>query len=459
MTEMSEDYRRVAGRTCESKDSERQAAVATEGNNSSRVSDVMQEVVRRENLKQALKRVCANKGAAGVDGMNVEALKPHLKEHWPELREELLNGTYIPQPVLRVEIPKQDGKGMRVLGIPTVPDRFIQQAILQVLTPIFDPRMSEHSYGFRPGRSCHQAVKAARKHVAAGYRYVVDMDLEKFFDRVNHDVLMARVARRIKDTKLLLLIRRYLNSGVMIEGVEQIRREGTPQGGPLSPLLSNILLDDLDKELESRGHRFCRYADDCNIYVKSKAAGERVKRSITRFLMARLRLKVNEEKSAVDRPWNRTFLGYTMTSHREPKLKVSPKAVERAKKRVREIMRRGRGRRLVDVIGELTLLFRGWINYFRLSQVKTAFEELDGWIRRKLRCVLWVQWKRPKTRAEKLMKLGIEKARALTSAFNGRGSWWNAGASHMNAAISVHWLSRLGLMSLLAEHRRFERLT
>ena len=454
---MSEGYRRVTGRTCESKDRERQTSGTTEGNSSSKVSDVMQEVVRRENLKQALKRVCANKGAAGVDDMNVEALKPYLKEHWPELREELLKGTYMPQPVLRVEIPKQDGKGMRALGIPTVLDRFIQQAILQVLTPIFDPHMSEHSYGFRPGKSCHQAVKAARKHVAAGYRYVVDMDLEKFFDRVNHDVLMARVARRIKDKKLLLLIRRYLNSGVMIEGVEQVRREGTPQGGPMSPLLSNILLDDLDKELEIRGHRFCRYADDCNIYVKSKAAGERVKRSITRFLTKRLRLKVNEEKSAVDRPWNRTFLGYTMTAHREPKLRVSPKAVERAKKRVQEIMQRGRGRRLVDVIGELTLLFRGWINYFRLSQVKNVFEELDGWIRRKLRCVLWVQWKRPKTRAEKLMKLGIEKARALTSAFNGRGSWWNAGASHMNAAITVNWLSRRGLMGLLAEHRRLER--
>jgi len=457
MTEKSEDYRRVTGGTCEDRDRERQATVATEGNSSSKVSDVMQEVVRRENLKQALKRVCTNKGAAGVDRMDVEALKPHLKERWPELREELLNGTYIPQPVLRVEIPKQDGKGMRALGIPTVVDRFIQQAILQVLTPIFDPCFSGHSYGFRPGRSCHQAVKAARKHVEAGYRWVVDMDLEKFFDRVNHDVLMARVARRIKDKKLLLLIRRYLNSGVMIGGVEQVRREGTPQGGPLSPLLSNILLDDLDKELESRGHRFCRYADDCNIYVKSKAAGERVKRSITRYLTERLRLKVNEEKSAVDRPWNRTFLGYTMTVHREPKLKVSPKAVERAKKRVREIMRRGRGRKLADVIGELTLILRGWISYFSLSRVKAAFEELDGWIRRKLRCILWVQWKRPKTRAAKLMKLGIDKARAFTSAYNGRGSWWNAGASHMSAAIPTRWLSRQGLVSLLAEHRRLER--
>jgi RNA-directed DNA polymerase len=458
MTEMSKDSPKVAGGTCENRDRERQAAVATEGNNSSKVSDVMQEVVRRENLKQALKRVCANKGAAGVDGMKVEALKPHLKEHWPELREELLTGTYIPQPVLRVEIPKEDGKGMRALGIPTVLDRFIQQAILQVLTPIFDAHFSEHSYGFRPGRNCHQAVKEAREYVAAGYRYVVEMDLEKFFDRVNHDVLMGRVARRIKEKKLLLLIRRYLNSGVMAGGVEQVRREGTPQGGPLSPLLSNILLDDLDNELESRGHRFCRYADDCNIYVKSKAAGKRVKGSITRFLRKRLRLKVNEEKSAVDRPWNRTFLGYSMTAHREPKLKVSPKAVERAKKRVREIMRQGRGRKLTKVIGEVTLLLRGWINYFRLSQVKSAFEELDGWIRRKLRCILWVQWKKPKTRAGKLMKLGIDKARALTSAYNGRGSWWNAGSSHMNAAIPTNWLSRQGLMSLLAEHRRLERL-
>ena len=282
--------------------------------------------------------------------------------------------------------------------------------------------------------------------------------MEKFFDRVNHDLLMGRVARGVKDKKLLLLIRRYLNSGVMAGGVEKVRREGTPQGGPLSPLLSNILLDDLDKELENRGHRFCRYADDCNIYVKSKAAGKRVKGSITRFLSKRLRLKVNEEKSAVDRPWNRTFLGYSMTAHREPKLKVSPKAVERAKRRVREIMRKGRGRKLTKVIGEVTLLLRGWINYFRLSQVKGVFEELDGWIRRKLRCILWVQWKKPKTRAGKLMKLGIDKARALTSAYNGRGPWWNAGASHMNAAIPANWLSRKGLMSLLAEHRRLERL-
>ena len=454
MTEKSEDDRKATGGTCKKKDRERQASVATEGNVTSNESAVMEEVVRNENLKLALKRVLANKGAAGVDGMQVEQLTPYLREHWPAIREELLQGTYKPQPVLRVEIPKQDGKGKRALGIPTVVDRFIQQAILQVLNPIFDPHFSEHSYGFRPGRNCHQAVEAARRQVEAGYRYVVDIDLEKFFDRVNHDVLMARVARRVKDKRLLRLTRRYLNSGIMTDGVVEVRREGTPQGGPLSPLLSNILLDDLDRELERRGHRFCRYADDCNTYVKSESAGQRVKASITKFLSERLRLKVNEDKSAVGRPWKREFLGYTMTMHRQPKLKVSEKAAKRAKERIRAIMGKGCGRRLAHVIEELTIFLRGWISYFRLSQVKGVFEELDGWIRRKLRCMIWVQWKKPKTRARKLMTHGIDKARAEVSANNGRGSWWNAGASHMNAAIPTNWLSKQGLVSLITEQRR-----
>ena len=459
MTEKSEDYREVAGGTCKKKDRERQASVATEGNITSTEAAVMEEVVRNENLKHALKRVLANKGAAGVDGMQVQQLTPHLREHWPAIREELLQGTYRPQPVLRVDIPKQDGKGKRALGIPTVVDRFIQQAILQVLIPIFDPHFSEHSYGFRPGRNCHQAVEAARRYVEGGCRYVVDIDLEKFFDRVNHDLLMARVARRVKDKRLLRLIRRYLNSGIMTDGVVEVRREGTPQGGPLSPLLSNILLDDLDKELERRGHRFCRYADDCNTYVKSESAGQRVKASVTKFLSGRLRLKVNEDKSAVARPWKREFLGYSMTMHRQPRLKVSDKAAKRAKERIRAIMARGRGRRLADVIGELTIFMRGWTSYFRLSQVKGVFEELDGWIRRKLRCMLWEQWKKPETRAKMLMKHGIDKARACTSAYNGRGSWWNAGASHMNAAISTYWLSKQGLVSLITEQRRLVRFT
>jgi len=291
---------------------------------------LLEEVLRHENLMEALKRVRSNRGAPGIDGMTIEALAPHLKENWTRIREELLGETYIPPPIRRVEIPKPDGKGLRLLGIPTVLDRLIQKSILQVLTPVFDPHFSTSSYGFRSERGCHDAVVAARSHVEAGYRFVVDMDLEKFFDRVNHDVLMARVARRVGDKRLLRLIRRYLTAGVMIEGIAQAREEGTPQGGPLSPLLSNILLDDLDKELERRGHRFCRYADDCNVYVKSKAAGDRVMESIARYLEKRLRLKINRDKSAVDRPWNRKFLGYTMTPHHRTKLKVSPQSVKRA---------------------------------------------------------------------------------------------------------------------------------
>jgi RNA-directed DNA polymerase len=290
--------------------------------------------------------------------------------------------------------------------------------------------------------------------VEAGYRFVVDMDLEKFFDRVNHDVLMARVARRVGDKRLLRLIRRYLTAGVMIEGVAQAREEGTPQGGPLSPLLSNILLDDLDKELERRGHRFCRYADDCNVYVKSKAAGDRVMESIARYLEKRLRLRINRDKSAVDRPWNRKFLGYTMTPHHRPRLKIAPQSVKRAKARIKEIVRKGRGRSLPKVIGEITPFLRGWVAYFRLSQVKGIFEELDQWIRRRLRVILWRQWKRPWTRFKKMVHRGIERVRAWTSAKNGRGPWWNAGASHMNAAIPAKWLQQQGLTSLLAEHQR-----
>jgi RNA-directed DNA polymerase len=337
-------------------------------------------------------------------------------------------------------------------------DRFIEQAMLQTLTPLFDPHFSDHSYGFRPGRSCHGAVTAARAHVEAGHRFVVDMDLEKFFDRVNHDVLMVRVARRVKNKRLLRLIGRYLKAGIMIGGVIHDHEEGTPQGGPLPPLLSNILLDDLDKELERRGHRFCRYADDCNTYVRSKAAGKQVMQSITRFLAKKLRLKMNEDKSAVDRPWNRKFLGYSMTIHRRPKLKVAQKSIERVKGRVKEIMRKGRGRSLPQVADELTALLRGWVNYFRLSQVKSAFEELDQWIRRKLRCIIWRQWEKPRTRANKLIERGIEKAQALGSAYNGRGPWWNAGAAHMNAAVTAKWLQQQGLMSLLAEHRRLTNL-
>ena len=337
---------------------------------------------------------------------------------------------------------------MRQLGIPTVIDRFIQQALHQVLQPVFDPDFSESSFGFRPGRSAHDAVRRAQLYVKAGRRWVVDIDLEKFFDRVNHDVLMSRVARKVKDKRVLRLIRRYLEAGILVGGVVSPRTEGTPQGGPLSPLLSNILLDDLDKELERRGHWFCRYADDCNIYVKTRRAGERVLASITRYLERRLKLKVNNEKSAVDRPWKRKFLGYSMTSHREPRLKVAPAGIKRLKCKLRKLFRQGRGRNLKRSIEMLTPILRGWMNYFRLAEVTGIFDELDGWIRRKLRGILWRQWKKPKTRARNLMKRGISENRAWMSAANQRGAWWNSGASHMNEAFPKRFFDKLGLVSL-----------
>jgi RNA-directed DNA polymerase len=457
--EMPEDSRKVVGGTGETKERERQAFTVVKEKTQPEAERVLEEVLRRENMVSALRRVRSNKGAPGMDGMTVEELVPYLKTEWPRIREELLKGTYEPMPVRQVEIPKPNGNGMRALGIPTVLDRMIQQAILQVLTPIFDPHFSESSYGFRPGRCGQDAVKAAQGYAGSGYRFVVDLDLEKFFDRVNHDVLMARVARRVKDKRLVLLLRRYLESGVMVGGVIQEREEGTPQGGPLSPLLSNVMLDDLDKELERRGHRFCRYADDCNIYVRSKAAGGRVMESITRFLEKRLRLKVNREKSAVDRPWRRDFLGYTMTWHRQPKLKVSPDSIQRIKGKIRELMGKARGCSLTKVIGELVPLLRGWINYYRLSSVKIAFEELDGWIRRKLRCVIWQHWKKPRTRVKKLIGKGIERETACISAYNGRGAWWNSGASHMHSAYPTKWFIQQGLISLLSQHQRFQNLS
>jgi len=415
---------------------------------------LMEQVVGYRNVHDALRRVESNKGAPGVDGLEVKDLRVYLGEHWQRIKAELLADEYKPQPVRRVDIPKPGG-GSRMLGIPTATDRFIQQALLQVLSPIFDPHFSASSYGFRPGRSAHQAVSAAKGHVEAGHRWVVDMDLEKFFDRVNHDVLMSRVARRVKDKRVLGLIRAFLEAGIMFEGVVTAHSEGTPQGGPLSPLLSNILLDDLDKELERRGHRFCRYADDCNIYVKSKASGEQVMESLIRFLGMRLKLKVNLTKSAVARPWTRKFLGYSMTTHYKPKLKAAPQTVKRFKAKLREIFRRGRGRNIRRVIAEINAVTVGWVNYFRLALVRGIFEELDQWIRRKLRCILWRQWKKPRSRARKMISLGLEQVRAFTSAFNGRGPWWNAGASHMNACVTTGWLHKQGLVSLLYTHQRF----
>jgi len=417
---------------------------------------LMEEVVSRDNMMAAYSRVVSNKGAPGVDAMPVTALKGYLQQEWPRIREELLAGTYRPQPVRKVEIPKPGG-GTRMLGIPTVLDRLIQQAMHQVLNPLFDPGFSESSYGFRPGRSAHQAVKAARKHVEGGLRWVVDIDLEKFFDRVHHDTLMSLVKRKVADRTVLSLIDSYLKAGILEGGVTSPRVEGTPQGGPLSPLLSNILLDELDKELERRGHTFCRYADDANIYVATRRSGERVMASLTNYLSERLRLTVNQSKSAVDRPWKRPFLSYGMTWHRAPRLTVAKKAVDRLKANLKAIFRRGKGKRLQTTIEETTPKVRGWLNYFRYAEVKSIFDELDGWLRRKLRRILWKQWKRPSTRARNLMRRGLSEATAWKSATNGRGPWWNAGAAHMHKAFPKSYFDQLGLVSLMDQYHRLQR--
>ena len=420
---------------------------------------LMEQVVDRGNMTLALRQVEKNKGAPGIDGMTTENLRLYLNEHWPKLKEALLNGTYKPNPVRAVEIPKPGNKGMRTLGIPTVLDRLIQQAIHQILSPIFDKGFSESSYGFRPNRSAHMAVKQSQIYVTNGKRWVVDIDLEKFFDRVNHDMLMARIARKVKDKRLLLLIRRYLQSGCMQDGLQSQKTEGTPQGGPLSPLLSNILLDDLDKELERRGHTFCRYADDCNIYVGSRQSGERVFKSITNFLERKLKLKVNKDKSAVDRPAKRKFLGYSMTMNLKPLLRVAPESWKRLKGNLTEIFRKGKGRNLGRFIQEdLNPILRGWGNYFKLNQTKITFEETDSWIRRRLRCVIWRQAKRFHARKKKLVSKGLDEERATLSAGNGRGPWWNAKASHMNEAYPKRYFDALGLISLLDELRKI-RLT
>jgi len=419
---------------------------------------LMEKIVSRSNMMAAYSRVVSNKGAAGVDKMPVTALKGYLQTEWPRIKEELLAGKYDPQPVRKVEIPKPGG-GTRMLGIPTALDRLIQQAMHQVLSPLFDPDFSPNSYGFRPGKSAHQAVKAARKHVESGLRWVVDIDLEKFFDRVHHDTLMSLVKRKAGDREVLSLIDRYLKAGILEGGLTTVRTEGTPQGGPLSPLLSNILLDELDKELERRDHKFCRYADDANIYVATRASGERVMASITAYLSKRLKLVVNDSKSAVDRPWKRTFLSYSMTRHHKPRLAVAKKAVHRFKANLKIVFRQGRGKNIKKTIVEITPKIRGWINYFRQSEVKGVFDELDGWLRRKLRAILWRQWKRPYARAKNLMKRGLAEATAWKSATNGRGPWWNSGAAHMNKALPKSYFDKLGLVSLMDQYHRLKMTT
>jgi len=410
---------------------------------------LMEEVCERENCKQALARVKANKGSPGVDGMTVQEMAGYLKEHWPAIREQLLSGIYKPQPVKRVEIPKPDG-GVRKLGIPTVLDRLIQQAVMQVLQRRWDRTFSDHSYGFRPGRSAHQAVEKAQQYVTEGYRWVVDLDLEKFFDRVNHDRLMAKIAERVSDRRMLKLIRAFLRAGVMEGGLVSPIDEGTPQGGPLSPLLSNIVLDELDRELEQRGHRFVRYADDSNIYVRSRRAGERVMESITRFITIRLKLKVNEEKSAVGQPAARKFLGFSFTRGREPRRRIASKAIVRFKKRVRELTRRTRGVSIEQMTEELARYLRGWIGYFGRCQTPSVLEGLEMWLRHRLRSVVWKQWKRGKVRFAELRKRGVGVELAAKTAGSAHGPWRLANSPALSIALPNAFFDSLGISRLIA---------
>jgi RNA-directed DNA polymerase len=415
---------------------------------------LMEEVVDAANLRRALKRVRSNKGSPGVDGMTTKELPAYLKQAWPRLKEEVLAGTYRPQPVKRAEIPEPGG-GVRALGIPTVVDRFIQQAILQVLTPLYDPTFSSSSYGFRPGKSAHQALEAGRAHVAGGKVWVVDLDLEKFFDRVNHDVLLGRLAKRIGDPRVLRVIRRYLEAGVLADGIVVDRHEGTPQGGPLSPLLASILLDELDREVERRGHAFCRYADDVQIYVRSQRAGERVLASLTRFLERTLRPKVNRAKSAVARTRERTFLGYRIRGRDQARLGIAPESVKRAKDTIRRITKRNRGVSLDRVLGELRTFTDGWVGYFWHARTPSVFQTLDQWVRRRLRCYQWKQWKTPRRRARELRKAGIGPWLAWGTAYDGPGLWRAAGSPALTQSLTNARLTQLGFHSL---HDRYQVL-
>lgn len=443
------------GRNLPGADGGAEAGTAAVEQTKARGPSLMEAVVERSNMGLAYRRVVGNGGAAGVDALDVTVLRDWLKGHWLSIKAALLAGQYIPQAVRAVDIPKPAG-GVRTLGIPTVVDRLIQQALLQVLQPIYEPGFSESSYGFRPGRSAQQAVLQAQRYVQEGRRWVVDIDLEKFFDRVSHDILMSRVVRQVKDARVLKLIRRFLEAGLMRGGVVEARRQGTPQGGPLSPLLSNILLTDWDRELEKRGLAFCRYADDCNIYVRSQAAGQKLLAGMTVFLAERLRLQVNESKSTCGRPWARKFLGYSVTVHRQAKLRIAPESLQRLTGRIKDLMRQGRGRSLAHTIAVLNPVLRGWIGYFQYTQSKRPLEELDGWVRRRLRCLIWRQAKSRSTRTVMLRRQGLMEDRAWHSARNGQGPWWNAGARHMIAAFPKGYFNAMGLISLLDTQWRLQ---
>ena len=425
---------------------------ATHGTeNPASTNRLMEEVCERGNRREALRRVKANKGSPGVDGMTVDEITDYLQQHWPAIREQLLNGTYEPQPVMRMEIRKPDGGGMRKLGIPTVLDRVIQQAVMQVLQRRWDRTFSDHSYGFRPGRSAHQAVAQAQQYIAAGHGWCVDLDLEKFFDRVNHDKLMGQIAKRVEDKRLLKLIRAFLNAGVMENGLVSPSVEGTPQGGPLSPLLSNLVLDELDRELERRGHRFVRYADDCNIYVRSERAGQRVMESVTQFISQKLKLKVNEAKSAVARPQERKFLGFSFTAGPEVKRVIAPKALDRFKQRIREITGRAKSVSMKTTMEELAPYMRGWRSYFGFCETPEVLIGLTRWVRLRLRAALWRQWKTPRRRRAALLELGVRGPLASNTAGSGRGPWYLARAKALSVGLSNAYFKSLGLPSLFEE--------
>lgn len=411
----------------------------------------MEKVVERRNLKKALEQVERNNGAPGVDGMQVDKLRAYLKANWHNIRQELLEGTYKPTPVRRVEIPKPDG-GVRQLGIPTALDRFIQQAIQQVLTPIFEPMFSEHNYGFRRGKSARQAVRQAQRFIQQDKRIVVDIDLEKFFDRVNHDILMTKLAKYVRDSRIHKIIRRYLQAGVMLNGCCVATEEGTPQGGPISPLLANIMLNDLDIELTKRGHSFVRYADDCNIYVSSKRAGRRVYQSISLFITKQLKLKVNEGKSAIDFPWKRKFLGFSVTSCWQTKLRIAPKTIERFKANIRKLTSRKWSVSMKERLEKLNAYLLGWSGYFGIAETMSVFQRLDEWIRRRLRMCLLKQWKHCGTKLRNLMALGISEQWAGCVAFSRKRYWRLANTHQINKALGLAYWRKQGLVTLVGRY-------
>ncbi len=410
---------------------------------------LMEAVCKRSNLQLAYKRVKKNKGSPGIDGMTIEELGAFLKENWLAIKEQLLNGRYKPKPVKQVMIPKPNGKGTRRLGIPSVLDRFIQQALLQILQPVWDRKFSASSYGFRPRRSAHQAIAQAQTYQEMGYGYVVDIDLENFFDKVNHDRLMSKLAKEIQDRRALKLIRSYLDAGVMAGGLAKPTVEGVPQGGPLSPFLSNVVLDELDKELEIRAHKYVRYGDDCNIYVKSQRAGERVKRSVTRFIERRLKLKVNEKKSSVDLPRKRKFLGFTFTGGKSPRRRIAPESICRFKAKVRQLTRRNRNISMEMYIARLSRYLRGWRNYFGYCETPFVLRDLECWIRRRLRCIYWKQWKTFRRRKAELIKRKIEEVRAFRTAWSPRGPWRLSQIPEVRIALDNKHFDALGLERLV----------